>query len=330
MKKLQILIFTAAPFLFTGCFGEDFSFCPPEGPEGFNVLLHFRLPDENYEADLFKGNITRTRTVIYNEAGALVCDTITNENHHNEFQGLRMKLPAGNYRVVSWANSGVLTGLNRRDTDYSHITYSDKTDGVTGNADPLYHAPKSAATPPATRVENAGANEYHHMEVDAATGHESTLDFHQAHRIVEILVEGFSGTDGSTTPDVKLAGLPEGLTFTGLSRHGGLIDAMLGTEMATVDINGREYRGALTCFHTLYLRTCDYDICIKVLDPATGEEAFSVKMNDISSSGPDGALSIIDPNSDCDKIQIVIRFTALGVEVFPQPWGSEDVEVDPY
>ncbi len=180
----------------TGCFAEDYSYCPPET----NVILHFRLPDEAGTKECtFLDNIFTAHTAIYAADGTLVQTHSTDDGHHHDFKGLRLSLSPGTYRVVSWGNHGTNTNMYGHENAYtadipSRVTYGtiNTVGGVrmTGNGDELYYAPRTVGTTRANAP--TGEAEHYVMVVDPVTGHEGTLDFGHAHRSIEVFVRGFS------------------------------------------------------------------------------------------------------------------------------------------
>ncbi len=328
MKNFKILSIAGAMFALTGCFAEDYSFCPPEGPEEpeYNVVLNFRLPDEAGECS-FLDHVVTTTTAIYDDAtGNFVQQIARTDDHHREFKGLRLKLEPGVYRVVSWANHGENTRMNRHETAHlvpgdSHLTYhSIMPNGRTGDGDALYYAP---AGDPVTRASSHGAGEYYTMEVHPETGHEGTLDFRHAHRRIEVYVKGFD-SNGSTTPVIELGGLPSAIGFIGMEKHAGqgLVTAQLASQMGTVVSGDREERVAVSPFHVFYLHTADHDIDVNIIDPNTNEEIYTTKLN--KPIGP------IDPATDDPAkqrvLRILVEFKSVGVEVSVPDWRLQDID----
>ncbi|MDR2912815.1 MAG: FimB/Mfa2 family fimbrial subunit [Alistipes sp.] len=314
MKTRTILALVGIATILTGCFKEEFAFCPPD----MNVTLHFRLPDPaTRQGDTFLNDISTVTTVIYDDAtGALVRTIVTNDADHRVFKGLHLSLAAGTYRVVSWGNSGNGTKFNALDTpynNYSWLDYTDIRDNKTGNGDALYYAHHAGTA--------TGADDEYTMTVDPSTGHEGTLDFHHAHRRIEIYVKGFSAS-GSNTPLIRLSGLPTGLSFLGMRPHtsSDRVTSELASQMVTVGAS-RAAAGAyaLSPFNVFYLNTGDYDIGVGLLDPVTGDSVYTTRLNEH-----------IDPLTDNPDnkmvLQLLIEFIGVEVKVSVPEWKSEDVD----
>lgn len=321
MKKFLLIALFGAAMTLTGCFDEDFSFCPPVEPVEpvENVVLHFRLPDPvTREGDTFADDISTVTTVIYDAADSLVQSIVTDADDHAAFQGLRLALDPGEYQVVSWGNtSDVRTKFNHLLTARDERTWLDYhtiTAGVTGNGDPLYYGPGFAAD--GTRA----AAQHYTLTVDPVTGHESTLDFSHAHRRVEVYVRGFSGSDGSTTPTVRLTGLPAGLEFLGMSRLTQDNDPVTSELVSRrVTLASKDY--ALAPFDVFYLHLADYDIGVELLDPVTGEVIYTTKLNDHFDAEADKPEEQI-------VLQLLIEFIGAEVKVSTPDWDSEDVNYE--
>lgn len=293
----------------TGCFGEDYSFCPDEN----NVSIAYRLPDKNGVCT-FMQDVATVTTAVYDELGALVATAVTTDADHALFQGVKMKLDEGTYRLISWANSGSNTLLNNVEECYAnpaqaHISYRSINAGRTGNGDPVYYGPNTVQT----RTGNAQGE---FVITIGSDGYEGTIDFRHAHRVIEIYVKGFD-ENGSTTPDVELTGLPDGLTFLGMGEltAGSPVASEIPSEPVTVE--GAGY--ALARFKVFYFKASDYDIGIGVLNPVTGTSVYGTRLND--------HIDAEDDNPSIEMtIRIVIEFKNGEITVSVPGWDSNDVD----
>ena len=295
-----------------GCFREEYGFCPAP----YNVTLRYRLPD-GAGGDAFRQNISRVTAAVYDQSGALVQTVSTTDTDHASFQGIRLNLDPGTYRVIAWGNAGANTVLNNIMGTYTDgattVTYNNLLTGTVGNGDPVYYAPSTVQT----RSGNADGE----FVITLADGesYEGTIDFRSAYRHVEVFVKGFE-SNGVTTPTVELTGLPPGLTFLGMDPITGaiLVTSRIDTQSVTVDEGGVNVTYSLAAFDIFYLDLADYDIGINVIDPNTGHIVYTTKMNDH-----------IDPDSDDpDKIVIRIKIEFLNgiVTVTIPGWNSGDVD----
>jgi hypothetical protein len=298
--------------LLTGCFAEDYGFCPQ------NVVLNYRLPDDKALGGCsFLDRISTVTTSIYDMQGRLVQSVTTDDADHVAFKGARLWLEPGTYRVVSWGNSGSHTSLPvDNDRPFETVTYNTISNGTTGDGDALYYAPRHTRD---SEGDSNGVDRYV-MVVDPVNGHRGTLDFRHAHRRIEVYVRGFDH-NGNTAPRVRLTGLPAGLTYHGMNslEENTLVDAEVDTEMVRITRPGYGTSNyALSPFHVFYLDAEDYDIGVDLLDPTSNQIVYSTRINDH-----------IDPKKDDPENQIVIRilieFLSLGVQVSVPGWMSEDV-----
>ncbi len=310
MRKIQTILLLGVAFALTGCFAEDYSFCPPD----YNVSIAYRLPDGNGGCTFLR-DISTVATAVYDASGKLITTAETTGEDHAVFQGVRLKLDPGVYRIVSWANSGVNTELKNHESCYgggnAYVTYGSISAGRTGNGDALYYAPNSVNT---TRSGNAQGEFV--ITVDPKTGYEGTLDFRHAHRIVEVYVKGFEES-GSTTPDIELTGLPQGLTFLGMGELAGTgpVTAEIGSEM--MEMNGSQY--SLARFKVFYLNAADCNIGINVLNPVTKGNVFGTYLCDhvdVANDKPDTVVTI----------RIIIEFLNGSVTVKIPGWNSGEVD----
>lgn len=320
MKIFRISTVVFAMLAMTGCFGEDYSFCPPKN----NVTLHFHLPDEaGVQECTFLDNVFTAHTAIYAADGTLVQAHATTDDQHRDFKGLRLSLEPGTYHVVSWGNQGTNTHMYRPEDAYNTQVLSVISYGLinmigqqrmTGNGDELYYAPRTVG---ATRA-NAptGDAEHYIMEVDPVTGHEGTLDFGHAHRSVEVFVKGFSSN--GTAPIIQLEGLPDGLNYLGMRglETGGLVTSEVPSEVVNISAGPLSGKYALSDFNTFYMWTGDHDIMVRLLDPVTREVVYETPLNDH-----------IDPDTDDPEakktIQILIEFIDAQIKVSIPSWKQE-------
>lgn len=306
--------------LLTGCFSEDYSFCPPDESA---VTIHFRLPDPvTRSGDTFADEITTVTTAIYDEQGDLAKAITTYEYDHEEFQGLQLTLPAGTYRLVSWANSTSATQINDLNTHYDVPTWLDYSRVNTGRlvdqCDPLFYAPDN----------NRGEYEFF---VDPEDGHEGILYFRHAQRRVLVYVKGFEhvSSNNSSNPIVRLTGLPAGLEFLGMSS---IDEAPVNTQAQSKPVSVKNVAMALSTFQAFYLSLQDRTVGVELLDPATREVVYTTTLN-----------AHIDPETDNPEIdktlEIVIEFDEddpgtgedgqnVEVDVKLPPWTENEVEYD--
>jgi hypothetical protein len=313
-------------FSLAGCVGEDRDDCPPPGP-GFNVALAFSLENG---VDRFLDKIHSVDVFILDSVGGFLRRERVERDSLEVYQGLRLHLDPGRYRVTCWGNNaantayeGLLPGVTTGGIAYSAINTL-----FVGDSDSLYRAP-SAATTRATRATRAPALTGAEPTVDGLltlevpkTGADVTLpvEFSTAYHLVEVRVIGYDG--GNSLPNIEIAGLPIGdELLSGLS----LLDASLSPRRVTgrkpaVD-DGTNSMTATATFTTFLFPLDDPAVLIRVLDPVTGLDAPHT---------PVVLSSKIDPGSSPSTsitIHITIDFTTLYVDVTVtvEGWDSNPV-----
>jgi hypothetical protein len=309
------------PFFFLpGCVGEDREDCSPP----YNVALAFSLPGDN-GVDRFPGEIHSVDAFILDSVGNFLRRERVERAALETYQGLRLRLDPGRYRVTCWGNNAGNTAYEELSPGAATgaIAYASVIAGHAGDADSLYRAPRPATTR-ATRATRApvltGAEQVVDglLTLEVPSLHADVtlpVEFSSAHHRLEVRVVGYD--DGRSLPDVEIAGLPAGdELLTGLS----LLDASLtprrvASRKATVD-DGSDNGGVAT-FVTFPFDVDDSAVMIRVLDPATGNPAYAVALADV-----------IDPGSLTITIviRITITFTGVGVTITVEGWQSSDVQ----
>lgn len=317
-KTTPLVTVLAVAMALTGCFREDFSFCP--FPDRNNVVIGFCLPDSKGECS-FLDNVSAVNTVVYDADGNHVLTKRTETADHQAFKGVRMRLDPGTYRVVCWGNVNDNTVMSGIEGCYngggSHITY--KYGGSSAaNGDRVFYAPREGRM---TRSGEQAAAEYT-MVVDEKTGHSGNVDFTYAHRTLEVYVKGYKANGGR--PDIEVTELPEGLEFLGMKclcdGDGKMktVSVRRGTEIVTKKENGADVELAKVVFDVFTFDTDDNNIMVNVLTPGTDETLFGEALTDVIKK---------DTANDPDRVVIEILFTFKGasVEVGIPSWGGGDI-----
>ncbi len=295
----------------SGCFKEEYGFCP----DPYNVILHYRLPDGNGGCT-FLSDISTVTTAVYDASGALVETVVTGAEDHDGFKGISLKLDPGTYRLAAWGNVDANTVFGDLTSCYTGgnptVMYNSIVGGRVGDGDPVYYGPNT--------VRARSGNDAGEFVITVADDpYEGTLDFRHAHRRIEVFVKGFSA-HGSTTPLLRLTGLPAGLTFLGMGQLAGegLVNSEVQSQTVTVSEGGTNVAYALSPFHVFYLNTADYDIGIEVIDPSNGEVVYTTRLEDHIDTSSDDPDKII--------LRLVLEFKGTTVTVTVPGWNSDDVD----
>jgi hypothetical protein len=302
--------------------GEDREDCPPP----YNVALEFSLPVAG-GGDRFLDEIHSVDALVLDSAGGFLRLERVERAALEVYQGLRLFLPPGRYRVTCWGNRTDNTGYEGLSAAIppEGIAYSSiPNDRVVGDGDPLYRAPRPATTratramptqaPMLTGAERA-IDGLLTLEVPAADADVVLpVEFSAAHRIVEVRVVGYDA--GRSLPDVEIAGLPAGdELLTGLS----LLDASLAPRLVTSRKNTAtgDDPGAVATFTTFRFALDDPEMVIRVLHPVTGARVYSVALADLVGEIDSDATSLV--------IRVTIAFINGRVEVSIEGWKKNDV-----
>jgi hypothetical protein len=303
-----------------------------------NVVINYVLPHQTL-GDVFLDNVLTTNTAIFDEEGTLVMDTITSSAHHLSFKGIRIYLEPGNYRLVSWGNTGTNTTLRDVETHYiadqpnGYVTYDAIIDGMVDDSDLLFYAPNTVDTrADAGTGEGNSTGEF--LLTVTEEGHNSTLNFRHAHRRVEIYVKNFDDGTGSITPDIRLTGLPRGLTFIGMKdidlddkiTDDAHVSTVMPTESVRGTIGGQEGNYAFAPFHSFFFNVDEQFemeeeeiIYVNVVNPRTGATVYTTPLRDHIPYGQD------NPDSN-QPIMLLVEFLGnTEVSVTIPDWDEIDV-----
>jgi len=203
MKLLKILAVLLALFV-TGC--EKSYECPSKT----NATIYFTLKDKANN-EVFSDVVNHVELFIYDYTGLLVLRSAVPESELSIFAGKRLRLDAGTYTIVAWANT---TDARSQIVENKSKHYLDKTNnyilnaitsgGVTENGDPLYYAPKTKSAPLTVVVPDRG-------NIDL------TAEFRNAHIRLDITVEGYTYPSPSRAVadplKIELTGITSRLSF---------------------------------------------------------------------------------------------------------------------
>lgn len=307
MELLRNITLFVLVLSLTGCFSEDYSICPPD--EYANVTLHFSLKNrEGIES--FADNISTVDVLIYNGEGTFQDSVHVTLEELQKFQGTHLTLPAGEYRLVCWGNSGdevEMKGVRREPTPT--ITYAKIEDNRVGNTDRVYYAGNINETP----TKAIDIPERLKLVVPKEGEVDAEALFRPAHRILTVCVQGYTEDYRPANPAVELKGLPWGLNLLSMDR---LTDepAVDSYQMTTErEIDGERY--SCSSFKVFWFEI-DNSIEIEICNPATEEVVYTISLND----AVEGSI-----DNEVIEINIVFRFINGEVEIEIPNWGSNDV-----
>jgi hypothetical protein len=332
-----ITLLALLPALLPGCIKEDTSDCIPL----YNVSLSFALPAAAGIEGSFTDNIHSVDVLVLDSAGRYLRVERLERAALEAYQGARLYLLPGRYRVTCWGNRAGNTRLEGLELlpAAGAIALADRSGVTAGDCDPLFRSPgfataraatraatvnttaataTTAGTPP-TRVTLTGIERSVDglltVEVPREGSVEIPAPFFVAHRQVEVQVIGYD--HGRSLPGVEIAGLPAGDELvTGL----GMLDAasqpllVTSRKQATAATTGE---GAIASFTTFLFPLDDPGIIIRVINPATGDAIFAVPL-----------VEVLDPTTPVATvvIRLVITFRDGNVTVTVNGWEGSEVQ----
>lgn len=247
--------------MLAGCVKEDMSDCLPES----NVTVMFRYPDRD-GADRFKGKHNNVIISVYDLNDRLVYTRPIYRSELDAFQGDRLYLAEGSYRVICWGN---LAEHSRSPHFYqgkllsqSLVTLETFNDKET--CDPLMYAPRSASFGRGLETGDRFV-----VNVPSEGTVNETIDFVSAHTAFKVVAKGLTDLDESgtnTAPVVEITQLPVGYDFE-MNTQGGTEDYSKQSEFVTTSTTpeSRAY------FYTGNFNNDD-PIMVKLYSGVTGQQ----------------------------------------------------------
>lgn len=289
-----------------GCVHENNYECPEEEVEDpFNITIDFQLFDRS-GGSIFSSNISAVNMNIYDDEENLVQAEYITTEQLQQYQGVKLTLPAGAYNVMAWGNiNDDYISDNETDNPYeSSISYDPLDDRFGGGSGKVFYAPRSGAFTRSGEMPGC-----HTINVDPVTGYQGTLEFRPAYRVIKVYVEGYSGT-----PVIGMIGMPTRLTWLGMQVVGG-------GGITVIDIKTTEpYENNGIVYDYTEFETFHFDGSSSIIlevGPDGWDVFYSVLLNEI-------VEEIYDP--DVIEISVLLKFTSNGVEVSIPDWHREDVD----
>ncbi len=229
----------------TGCVAENTDDCPPPGP---NVTIGFSL----FEGGIFTREITSVVAVLFDGQGAYIPPAMRLDRAAlDSFEGVKLTLDPGDYRMVLWANVGANTDI--RVVDGAPVVVYEQFDGsegrVVGNGDAVWYAPAVDAT---SRVDrHARPLRWYEFTLTAEGGHTGRVAFTETHNTVNIYIGGLP-LDPASMPTIEITGLAPGVGFWGMAPLDGSLPTVT-SAVRSVPVTRDNATFALASFHTFPL-----------------------------------------------------------------------------
>lgn len=307
MKLLKILCtLLGVVTMSAGCIEEDMSGCPPE----MNTYLTFSYRGDTDDPTMFRKMIDRVSLYVFDRVSGRHILTKTIEKTDLQlFEGTQLYLPAGNYRIVSWANAADATEIfvdEILSKGRVHAPAYTSHERIATN-DHLYYG-ELDITVPATVIQ---------PEISAAkvTG---DIPYRSAHINVEIYVKSFGYKDKSTTyPIVEMSGLMPQYDM-GMRA----VQPFDATYYPTV-IWDLEQDVAAACFAVLRFSD-ENGITVTIRDPAQSNATKAAVA--LEQYMADNKISVNNKNEA--TVRLLFEFSDLGVTVTVPDWASNEVDPD--
>ncbi|MBQ3212942.1 MAG: FimB/Mfa2 family fimbrial subunit [Alistipes sp.] len=302
MKKL--LLYLCMPLvsfvLLTGCIKEDMDDC-----ERCTLTFSY-LGDVNY--DIFPQHITCVSLYVFDADNRVVQTKRIEQNELKAFQGTKLNLEPGAYRVIGVGNQYDKTVVeNVSSSDYSQIIFRHPNAGkgvVEGN-DSLYLGAKDIVIP----------SDY---------WYEDDVPFRSSHLKVSYTVKGY------VNPATEAASA---------TRAGsGYLELRVKNLLPQTDFNNRAHGDKITYNPVLELNTKngdhegyfnimrhakDSDVEFELIDKASQEVVHTLALKDFLNE-----FTQIDVTKQEVLIPIVVEFKNIGVTVTIPDWMINDVTPD--
>jgi hypothetical protein len=284
-------------FTMTGCINEpNLDKCPIE------VTLTFDYFENG--ADLFGRDINSVDVFVFDANGVFLWTQNIRKSELNQFQGLHLTLPPGDYQVVAWANitnhsifSGFVPGVTTINDCYVQIASQD-------TGDPLFFAPGNGNG-------QIADNSLHVKPQETTT---KNMHFVRANRQIKVYIKGIEHTQNgaSTAPYVYANNLWNKYNFANEAQS---VRTNLIQEAGYAQTpDGRLYLA--TFYSGLGAITADMEI---VVTNALGQEVARINLRDYVAQ---------HPGINTEEIEILITFEMdLGVTITLPGW--EDVPTNP-
>ena len=302
MKKFLYLFLLASVVLLASCIKENYDDCE-------RCTLTFSYTGD-VARDIFPEHITRVNLYVFDNDGRLVQTKLIEQNELKAFQGTKLNLAPGTYKVV-----GVGNGFNK--TEVTNLSATDMTeiqmqhpnlgkgDAIEGN-DSLYLGQKEIIMP---------KNDWY--EADVA--------FRSSHLKVSYKVEGYfenvsidnsSATATPARPDALELRVKNLLPQTDFTNSAGGDKTTYTPAFSLVG-------GALNSNFNIMRHTKDSDVEFELVEKASGNMLYSFTLADFLAQHQQ-----IDLTKQEVLIPIVVKFTNLGVTVTIPDWTNAPVTPD--
>ena len=305
----RLLWLFAVLLLANGCTKEDDSDCIIIKE---NTIIYFKL---NGSSAAFTSEVTSVDAFIFDESKKFFESKRFNVGELNQFAGWRTNLPVGDYYVVCWGNVGDNSRMNSfvKGATAFDEAYIQIPNTITTTGNPIFYAPyklhpfASTGALVTRSIDPLMADYGFHVEAQKENTKE--MFFGSAHRTINVYIMGYSSASS----------LPATITGTQLCAEYGFY-----YNTHNVFRNFTQVAQAVTTPDGAALLATFY----------VGFSEVTNSMNFILSQGSGGVvLETVNllqfladhPDANTNVINILIKFSELGVTISMPGWGDMPV-----
>ena len=300
MKKLLYLVVLLAPVvLLASCIKEDYTDC-----ERCTLTFSY-MGDGTW--DIFPEKITRVSLYVFNSDDDLVQTKSIEQNDLKAFQGTKLNLEPGNYRVVGVGNAFDKTEVTNLSSSSSmsdvqfHHPNANNGGKVEGN-DSLYLGQKMITIP-------------------STYWYEDDVPFQSSHLKVSYTVKSYVNPTAEST--TRADGFLE-LRVKNLLPQTDFNNVANGTKITynpalAYDPSKSEHNG----YFNIMRHSKDADVEFELVDKSTGKVVHTLKLADFLNE-----FTQIDVTKQEVLIPIIVEFKNIGVDVTIPDWMIHNVTPD--
>ena len=290
----------ASVVLLASCIKENYEDCE-------RCTLTFSYTGD-VTSDIFPEHITRVNLYVFDNEGRLVQTKLLEQNELKAFQGTKLNLSAGTYKVV-----GVGNGFNK--TEVKNLSATDMTEIQ------LQHP----GVDNGTAIESNDSLYLGQLEfvMPKDDWFEADVPFRSSHLKVSVTVEGYISNASTPNSSSRAAG------DSALELR---VNNLLPQTDFTNRANGQKItynpefalsNGVLKSYFNIMRHSADSDVEFELVDSSTGNVLYTLALTDFLAQYPQ-----IDVTKQEVLIPIVVKFTNLGVTVTIPDWMNVPVIPD--
>ena len=298
MKKLLYLCLPLVSFvLLASCIKENYDDC-----ERCELTFSY-TGDVSY--DIFQQQITRVSLYVFDADDRLVQTKRIEQNELRAFQGTKLNLSPGNYRVVGVGNvfdKTVVENTSANDMSQIIFRHPNAGKGVVEGNDSLYLGSKMITIP-------------------ADYWYKDDVPFRSSHLKVSYTVKGYvdaadaQSTRAESLLTLRVKNLLPQTDFNNRA-HG---EKMTYNPDLTLNPSNAEHKG----YFNIMRHAADSDVEFELVDKASGEVVHTLMLKDFLEKFPQ-----IDVTKQEVLIPIAVEFKNIGVTVTIPDWMIHDVTPD--